>query len=211
MAIRSYSGTTGIPPGPSAERIHASPRGRATLGTGPARTPEHGACDRDTATILAIDLGKFKSVACVYRRRGGGTPAFHTLASTRAALTGLLDAVAPAVVVIAACALAGWVHDLCADLRLACKVANTAASPHVWAVVSAVRASVMPASPPDARPRPDRLGPSFPEPHCAGMAAVEPAEGSLVTRSSPRAGEAIIGDSPEPPASRRRKQSARTG
>jgi transposase len=79
----------------------------------------------DTTTILAIDLGKFKSVACVYRR-GGGTPAFHTIASTGDALLGLLDAVAPAVVVIEACALAGWAYDLCAARGLACKVANTA-------------------------------------------------------------------------------------
>src|SRR5262249_21988824 len=81
----------------------------------------------DTAIILAIDLGKFKSVACVYRRGGGGTPAFHTVASTRAALLGLLDAVGPAVVVIEACALAGWAHDLCVERGLSCKVANTAA------------------------------------------------------------------------------------
>jgi transposase len=79
-----------------------------------------------TGLILAIDLGKFKSVACVYRRDGGGTPACHTIASTRAALLGLLDAVAPGVVVIEACALAGWAYDLCAERGLACQVANTA-------------------------------------------------------------------------------------
>ena len=31
-----------------------------------------------------------------------------------------------AVVVIEACPLAGWVHDLCVELGLTCKVANTA-------------------------------------------------------------------------------------
>jgi hypothetical protein len=50
--------------------------------------------NRDTTTILALDLGKFKSVACVYRR--GGTPAFRTIASTRAALTALFDGVGDA-------------------------------------------------------------------------------------------------------------------
>ena len=39
------------------------------------------------ATILAIDLGKFKSVACAYPRQGG-EPSFHTIASTRDALRG---------------------------------------------------------------------------------------------------------------------------
>jgi hypothetical protein len=57
----------------------------------------------DTTIILALDLGKFKSVACVYRRDGGSTN-FRTVASTRAALAELFDAVAPAVVVIEACA-----------------------------------------------------------------------------------------------------------
>jgi hypothetical protein len=32
----------------------------------------------------------------------------------------------PALVVIEACALCGWVHDLCAELGVLCKVANTA-------------------------------------------------------------------------------------
>jgi transposase len=80
----------------------------------------------DTGLILALDLGKFKTVACVYRRDGGAA-AFHTIASTRQALLGLLDRVAPGVVVIEACALAGWVHDLCGERGLPCQVANTAA------------------------------------------------------------------------------------
>src|SRR5262245_1017119 len=79
----------------------------------------------NTATILAIDLGKFKSVACTYPRTGG-EPSFHTVASTRDALLGLLQRAAPAVVVIEACATSGWVHDLCAERGLECKVANTA-------------------------------------------------------------------------------------
>jgi transposase len=76
-------------------------------------------------TILAIDLGKFKSVACAYPR-GGGEPAFDTVPSTREALPYLLDRFRPAVVVIEACASAGWVHDLCAEQGFPCKVANTA-------------------------------------------------------------------------------------
>src|SRR5262245_26305917 len=75
--------------------------------------------------ILAIDLGKFKSVACAYPR-SGGEPSFHTLPSTRDALLGLFQRVGPAVVVIEACATAGWVHDLCAEAGLPCQVANTA-------------------------------------------------------------------------------------
>jgi transposase len=78
------------------------------------------------APILAIDLGKYKSVACLYH----GDPAtarFESLSTDRAHLRTLFAKYHPAVVVIEACALAGWVHDLCAELGLPCKVANTAA------------------------------------------------------------------------------------
>jgi transposase len=87
----------------------------------------------DTATttaapacpILALDLGKYKTVACAYH----GDPAaahFHTLDTSRDELRKLFARHRPAVVVLEACALAGWVHDLCGELGLACRVANTA-------------------------------------------------------------------------------------
>jgi len=77
------------------------------------------------ATILAIDLGKYKSVACVYR----GSPdeaRFETLTTDHQHLRKLFAKHRRAVVVIEACALSGWVHDLCIELGLSCKVANTA-------------------------------------------------------------------------------------
>jgi transposase len=79
-----------------------------------------------TATpILALDLGKYKSVACCYDP--ATTEArFHTLDTTRENLRALLQSSRPAVVVIEACLLAGWVADLCAGQGLACRVANTA-------------------------------------------------------------------------------------
>jgi len=79
-----------------------------------------------TTTIVALDLGKYKSVACLY----DGDPAaarFDTLTTGRDELRRLFRRHRPAAVVIEACALAGWVHDLCAALGLACHVANTAA------------------------------------------------------------------------------------
>src|SRR5262245_28634962 len=76
-------------------------------------------------TILALDLGKYKSVACAY-----DPPTTHAVFDTRATTAGelrrWLAKYRPAVVVIEACALAGWVHDLCGELGLACRVANTA-------------------------------------------------------------------------------------
>src|SRR5262249_8774802 len=77
-----------------------APRDTLRLGQARRAPPSTELANMATGTILAIDLGKFKSVACVHRRDGGGTPAFHTVASTRAALLGLLDAVGPGVVVI---------------------------------------------------------------------------------------------------------------
>jgi transposase len=78
-----------------------------------------------STTILALDLGKFKSVACLY----DGCPEdarFESLTTDRAHLRKLLTRCQPGVVVIEACLLAGWVHDLCAELDLRCLVANTA-------------------------------------------------------------------------------------
>jgi transposase len=78
-----------------------------------------------TTAILALDLGKYKSVACAYDP-ADGEARFHTLPTSRAELGRLLDRLRPAVVVIEACTLAGWVHDLCKERGVACKVANTA-------------------------------------------------------------------------------------
>jgi transposase len=76
-------------------------------------------------TILAIDLGKYKCVACAYDRAAAA--AYRTVATSRAELERLIGRTRPAVVVIEACTLAGWVHDLCGELGVPVKVANTAA------------------------------------------------------------------------------------
>jgi transposase len=75
--------------------------------------------------ILALDLGKYKTTACAYRPDTADAR-FHTLDTGRDPLARLLRRHRPALVVIEACALAGWVHDLCAELGLPCRVANTA-------------------------------------------------------------------------------------
>ena len=77
-------------------------------------------------TILAVDLGRYKSVACVYRPATRDHQ-FRTLDTTPADLGRLLARHPGAVVVIEACANAGWVHDLAAAAGHPVKVANTAA------------------------------------------------------------------------------------
>jgi transposase len=108
-----------------------APRGRAPsrcsrpapgpLATG-ARIPRAAA---STSTILAIDLGKYKSVACVHDSDSGEIR-FTTFDATRAELQRLHAKEQPGVVIIEACLLAGWVHDLCGQLGVRCLVANTA-------------------------------------------------------------------------------------
>jgi transposase len=76
-------------------------------------------------TILALDLGKYKTVACRYDR-AAAEARYQSLDSTREEFRNLFEQHRPSVVVIEACALAGWVSDLCGELGLPCKVANTA-------------------------------------------------------------------------------------
>ena len=75
--------------------------------------------------ILAIDLGKYKCVACT--DRVATEPTFQTIDTSRADVARLIQRTRPAAVVIEACSLAGWVHDLCDELGVACRVANTSA------------------------------------------------------------------------------------
>ena len=75
--------------------------------------------------ILAIDLGKYKCVACLYRSAADHT--FHTIDTSRAELERVIRRARPAVVVVEACSLAGWVHDLCEELGVECRVAHTGA------------------------------------------------------------------------------------
>jgi hypothetical protein len=78
--------------------------------------------------ILVLGLGKYKSVACLYH--AADAHAFHTFATHRDAIERLLDRHQPAVVLLEACLLAGWVHDLCAARGVPCLVANT--SSEAW-------------------------------------------------------------------------------
>jgi transposase len=75
-------------------------------------------------TIIAIDLGRYKSVACVYDRATRGH-AFRTVDTTPAELDRVLARHPGAVVVIEACANAGWVHDRAAAAGHPVRVANT--------------------------------------------------------------------------------------
>jgi transposase len=83
------------------------------------------------ATILGLDLGKFKSVCCV-TDAATGAHRFETIGTTPAALHELLvrhagttTTPAQTLLVVEACDAAGWVHDLAATLGVAVTVVHT--------------------------------------------------------------------------------------
>ena len=64
--------------------------------------------------ILAIDLGKFKSVTCLLDSDTNQTE-FWAMATDRHYLLAVLKNYDPDLVVIESCGLAGWVHDICTE------------------------------------------------------------------------------------------------
>jgi transposase len=84
--------------------------------------------------IVAIDLGKFKSVACLYQATDG-THEFRTIPTTPAAMHDLIvdgSEVEPCRVVIEVGAAAGWVQDLCEALGIQIQVANPNNEAWLW-------------------------------------------------------------------------------
>ena len=73
--------------------------------------------------IMAVDLGRFKCVVCLYSR-STREAVFRTLDTDAAEFEDLFDEHPGALLVIEACANAGWVHDLAVARGLAVKVAN---------------------------------------------------------------------------------------
>ena len=75
--------------------------------------------------ILALDLSKYKSVACDYQAETG-RHSFATVATTAKGLHDLIVDPEPDRVVIEICSIAGWVCDLVRTLGIEIEVANTA-------------------------------------------------------------------------------------
>lgn len=81
--------------------------------------------------ILALDLGKYKTVACAYEGENGQYR-FKATGTTPAALARLVDEVRPDRVVIEVCNIAGWVCDLLRGMGVAVQVANTSDDAWRW-------------------------------------------------------------------------------
>ncbi|MGA7935861.1 MAG: IS110 family transposase, partial [Kovacikia sp.] len=73
--------------------------------------------------ILAIDLGKFKSVACLFDTETKQAE-YETIAMQQVALADLLQRKQPQKVVIETCTNSNWVHDICQEHGYEVLVAN---------------------------------------------------------------------------------------
>src|SRR6185369_8913859 len=81
--------------------------------------------------ILALDLGKYKTVGCEYERESG-QHRFRATGTTPAALQQLVQEVKPDRVVIEVCNIAGWVCDLLRGMGVEVQVANTSEDAWRW-------------------------------------------------------------------------------
>ncbi len=81
--------------------------------------------------ILAIDLGKNRSVACIYEAESG-TARFQKLPTGIPAIQAVHRAHRPDRVVIEICPAAGWVGDLVLAEGLELQIANTSVPAWRW-------------------------------------------------------------------------------
>jgi transposase len=81
--------------------------------------------------ILALDLGKYKTVGCDYAGESG-KHRFRSSFTTPAALEQLVREVKPDRVVIEVCNIAGWVCDLLRGMGVEVQVANTSDDAWRW-------------------------------------------------------------------------------
>src|SRR5450432_1369851 len=79
--------------------------------------------------ILAIDLGKFKSVTCLLDTETNETE-FWTMSTDRPYLLTVLEKYQPDLVVMESCSTSGWVHDACTAAGFKVLVCN--ANQEAW-------------------------------------------------------------------------------
>jgi transposase len=82
-------------------------------------------------TILGIDLGKFKSVFCLFFPETGEIQ-FETLPTDQKTFREFLKRTSPTMVLFETSTAAGWVGDLCGELSLPYQVANPLGEAWQW-------------------------------------------------------------------------------
>lgn len=73
--------------------------------------------------ILAIDLGKYNSVACLFNTATNQSE-FETIAMQRGLIEDMLQRSQPQKVAIETCTNSNWVHDICQEHGYEVLVAN---------------------------------------------------------------------------------------
>jgi transposase len=81
--------------------------------------------------ILALDLGKYKTVGCEYESESGAY-SFKRSFTTPAALQKMVQEIKPDRVVIEVCSIAGWICDLMGAMGIEVQVANTSDDAWRW-------------------------------------------------------------------------------
>jgi transposase len=81
--------------------------------------------------ILALDLGKFNSVACLFDTESNQTE-YETIPTQVFAIEQLLQTMQPNKVVIETCTISGWVYDLCQGQGFEVVVANPSSEAWQW-------------------------------------------------------------------------------
>jgi transposase len=94
-------------------------------------TPLQSNYRRLVMKILAIDLGKFNSVACLFDTTTHQSE-FETFATQHLAFEWILTQTQPHQVIIETCSISGWVHDLIQGLGYKVIVANPSAEAWRW-------------------------------------------------------------------------------
>jgi len=74
--------------------------------------------------IIAIDLGKFKSMGCIYDNETQEQQ-FETLLTERSYFRTMFNSYSPELVVVEACGPSGWVSDLCGEMEIPILVCST--------------------------------------------------------------------------------------
>src|SRR4029078_5767135 len=81
--------------------------------------------------ILALDLGKYKTVGCAYESESGAHQ-FKRGFTSPAVLARMVQEIKPDRVVIEICSIAGWVCDLVWERGIEVQVANTSDDAWSW-------------------------------------------------------------------------------
>jgi len=86
-------------------------------------------------TILALDLGKFKTVSCLLTEDHSSIPVFKTIMTNPKTFEQFLIDVKPSLLVLEACGVSGWVVDLARKLGVEVLVAHPGGEAWQWGKV----------------------------------------------------------------------------